>query len=72
MLLIDFKKAFDSLSWNFMYNVLLYFGFDYQLIDWNKLFNKDVEARIRLREDIDKETQYHATSSFWQLKFYPY
>ena len=46
LLLIDFEKAFDSLSWNFMYNVLLYFGFDDQLIDWIKLFNKDVEARI--------------------------
>ena len=33
LLLIDFEKAFDSLSWNFMYNVLLYFGFDDQLID---------------------------------------
>ena len=46
LLLIDFEKAFDSLSWNFMYNVLSYFGFDDQLIDWIKLFNKDVEARI--------------------------
>ena len=46
LLLIDFEKAFDSLSWNFMYNVLSYFGFDDQLIDWIKLFNKDVKARI--------------------------
>ena len=28
LLLIDFEKAFDSLSWNFVYNVLSYFGFD--------------------------------------------
>ena len=46
LLLIDFEKAFDSLSWNFMYKVLSYFGFDEQLIDWIKLFNKNVAARI--------------------------
>ena len=46
LLLIDFEKAFDSLSWNFMYKVLLYFGFDEQLIDWTKFFSKNVEAKI--------------------------
>ena len=46
LLLIDFGKAFDSLSWNFMYKVLSYFGFDEQLIDWIKLFTKNIEARI--------------------------
>ena len=46
LLLIDFEKAFDSLSWTFIYNVLSYFGFDDTLIKWIKLFNTDIEARI--------------------------
>ena len=46
LLLIDFEKAFDSLSWTFLYNVLAYFGFDNTFISWIKLFNTDIEARI--------------------------
>ena len=37
---IDFEKAFDSVSWNFLYNVLESFGFDSNFIQWIKLFNK--------------------------------
>ena len=46
LLLIDFEKAFDSLSWTFLYNVLTFFGFDEMSINWIKLFNTDIEARI--------------------------
>ena len=27
LMLIDFKKAFDSISWKFLYQTLSYFGF---------------------------------------------
>ena len=46
LMLIDFKKAFDSLSWPFLYKVLEYFGFNNDLIDWIKLFNNNIIARV--------------------------
>ena len=46
LLLIDFQKAFDSLSWKFLYNTLAFFGFDKQFIDWIKLFNNDIIMHV--------------------------
>ena len=43
---IDFEKAFDSVSWKFLYNVLESFGFDNNFIKWVKLFNTDIKAYI--------------------------
>ena len=43
---IDFEKAFDSVSWKFLYNVLESFGFDENLIKWVKLFNTDIKAYV--------------------------
>jgi hypothetical protein len=35
LVLIDFEKAFDSISWEFIYKVLNYFGFeDYKNIKY--------------------------------------
>ena len=45
-MLIDFKKAFDSISWQFLYNVLDFFGFDHQLIKCIKLFNNNIIAFV--------------------------
>ena len=41
IMLIDFEKAFDSVSWKFLYDVLHFFGFNEELIKWIKLFNED-------------------------------
>ena len=43
---IDFAKAFDSLSWNFLYKVMSLFGFSENLISWIKLFNTDIHAFV--------------------------
>ena len=43
---IDFEKAFDSVSWKFLYNVLESFGFDDNFIKWVKLFNTDIKAYV--------------------------
>ena len=43
---IDFEKAFDSISWGFLYQVLDYFAFDKKLIKWIKLFNNDINAFV--------------------------
>ena len=46
LMLIDFEKAFDSMSWKFIYNVLDFFGFNEKFINWIKLFNTDITAYI--------------------------
>ena len=46
LMLIDFEKAFDSISWNFMYKTLTFFGFKESILKWITLFNTDINARI--------------------------
>ena len=46
LMLIDFEKAFDSISWKFLYNVLEYFGFGPEFIRWVKLLNTDICASV--------------------------
>ena len=43
---IDFEKAFDSISWKFLYNVLKFMGFGTEFIRWIKLFNCNVQASV--------------------------
>ena len=45
-MMIDFEKAFDSVSWNFLYKVLDFFGFDNGFISWIKLFNNNIFAYV--------------------------
>ncbi len=40
LLLIDFEKAFDSISWNFIHKVLRYFKFGPNIRQWITLFYK--------------------------------
>ena len=46
LLLIDFQKAFDSISWNFLYNTLDFVGFSEKFIHWVKLFNNDIKMYV--------------------------
>ena len=46
LMLIDFEKAFDSVSWNFMYKVLNYLGFNDKFIKWIKLINTHICATV--------------------------
>ena len=46
LMLIDFEKAFDSLSWKFLYKVLKYVGFKDSIIAWVHLFNNEVQASV--------------------------
>ena len=45
-MLIDFEKAFDSISWKFLYRVLKYFGFGPDFIKWIVLFNSNIKATV--------------------------
>ena len=46
LVLIDFKKTFDSISWTFIYKTLKFFGFGKLFISLIKLFNTDIKATI--------------------------
>ena len=45
-MLIDFEKAFDSVSWKFLYSALRFFGFKEDFIKWVQIFNTDINAYI--------------------------
>ena len=46
LLLLDFEKAYDSVSWKFMNKVLDFLGFGPQLKAWINLFNKGINAAV--------------------------
>ena len=46
LMLIDFEKAFDSISWKFIYKVLEFFKFPVSYIKWIKLLNTSSVAAI--------------------------
>ena len=46
VMLIDFQKAFDSVSWQFLLRVLEIFGYDEDFISWIQLFNEEIEAYV--------------------------
>ena len=54
-MLIDFEKAFDSLSWKFLYKVLNFFGYSDSFIKWIKIFNTDVLAYVLQAGHLSKE-----------------
>lgn len=45
-MLIDFEKAFDSVSWSFLYQILQFFNYGDSIISWIKLFNNGIWATI--------------------------
>ena len=46
ILLVDFAKAFDSLSWNFIYKVLQFFKFGDSIITWIKVLYKNAVLAV--------------------------
>ena len=46
LLLIDFEKAFDSVSWDFLFNVLNFFNFGDSFIKWVKLFYNKCQSCV--------------------------
>ena len=46
LLLIDFEKAFDSLSWSFINKVLKFFNFGPSIINWITVLNKNACSAV--------------------------
>ena len=43
LILIDFEKAFDSISWNFIFQTLDLFNFGFSIKDWTKTFYSGIK-----------------------------
>lgn len=79
LMLIDFEKAFDSVSWEFIFNVLNYFNFGKYFIGWIKTMFNDIklcfiqngsfQIFFILVEAVDKGTQYPPTFLYYVQKF---
>ena len=46
LMLIDFEKAFDSISWEFILNTLKLFNFGNSILNWIKTFYNDIKTCI--------------------------
>jgi len=46
LMMVDFKKAFDSLDWNFIFKTLEKMNFGSSFINWVKLFYNDIESCV--------------------------
>ena len=46
LMLIDFQKAFDSVSWTFLDSTLKFFGFGKNFCRWIKILNSNIKAAI--------------------------
>ncbi|CAI5999429.1 unnamed protein product [Closterium sp. NIES-65] len=46
LLLVDFRKAFDSVSRNFLFTVLERMGFPSRLVDWVRGLHKDTRTKL--------------------------
>ena len=43
---IEFERAFDSFSWQFIYKIFNYYGFGKSIKSWVKLLNTNLRASI--------------------------
>ena len=46
ILSVDFEKAFDTISWNFIDKTLIYYNFDPSIRRWVKIFQTGSESCI--------------------------
>ena len=46
LLFVDFEKAFDSLSWDFLQEVLKFFNFGQSICNWVRIFYSNINSAV--------------------------
>ena len=59
LMMLDFKKAFDSLEWDFLFKALKYFNFGDTFIKWIQTLYKDPVACIKNNGHLSKEIEIY-------------
>ena len=59
LLLIDFEKAFDSVSWSFIQKVTKFFNFGDSIRKWISVFYTDISARVNQGGNISDSFTLH-------------
>ena len=54
MLLIDFEKAFDTVAWSFIEKCFKYFNFKPDVINWIKVFYKNIKSAVIVNNEPTK------------------
>ena len=77
LLLIDFEKAFDSVSWSLIYKSLIYSNFPENILNWIKLFNTEIKSRVIINNTISSWfrlergcRQGDPISSWWLVNYW--
>lgn len=55
ILLLDFATAFDSVSLDFMFNVLKYFNFCENLIKWIRIFYTNIQSCVTVNGNFSEQ-----------------
>jgi hypothetical protein len=50
LLLLDFEKAFDTISWNFIQSTLNYFNFGPSIKEWIRIFYHNITSAVYTSE----------------------
>jgi len=53
----DFKKAYDSIHWESLYNIMYEFEFPSKLISLTKLYMNGIKYQVRVDNILSKEFQ---------------
>ena len=81
-MMLDFKKAFDTLEWNFIFQVLKRFNFGESFVHWIRTLYSDpiacvknnghLSRDIHIERSVRRAVQFQYFCTYLQLKLWQY